>query len=115
MTTASPARVAARALKITVGEVAARLRKDPWHDDRTNPSYVRRNASFYAVFIHQFQHTGTKSGFFTVGWYTGNPARRWASRDVDTIQEAVALANLMKPDADRVTAEEMGENPEGQL
>jgi len=34
---------------------------------------------------------------------------------VDTLQEAVKLANKVKPEADRISAEELGESPIGKL
>jgi DNA-binding ferritin-like protein len=110
------ARVAsALVLRITMGEVANRLKKEPFRLDRHDPSYETRMASFYAVNIHQQRHTGTKKEQFQVVWYTGNPAHRWSSKTVTSLKDAVTLANQVKPEADRISAEELGESPEGKL
>lgn len=103
------------AMKITMGEVASRLKKEPFRLDRRDQSYETRMASFYSLNIHQQRHTGTKKEQFLVVWYTGNPAHRWSSKTVDTLKDAVALANQVKPESDLATATEMGETPEGKL
>lgn len=102
-------------MKITMGEVAGRLKKEPFRQDRRDQSYETRMASFYSLNIHQQRHTGTKKEQFLVVWYTGNPAHRWSSKTVDTLKDAVALANQVKPESDLATATEMGETPEGKL
>ena len=50
-----------------------------------------------------------------VVWYTGNPSRRWGSQIVGTLKDAVGLANRHKEESDRITAEELGEDPAGKL
>ncbi len=112
---ASQARAAAGAKKITMAEATQRLKAKGFSLDRHDPSYETRFANFYSIGLQHSRHTGTKKEFFRVSWYTGNPARRWDSKMVDTLKEAILLANQMKPEADRITAEELGESPEGKL
>jgi len=108
-------KVASSVLKITAAEVMRRLKAEHWRIDRNDPSYEQRIATFYAVnFVHQ-RHTGTKEELFRVVWYTGNPTHRWSSKTVDSIRDAVDLANKVKPEADRISAEELGESPVGKL
>lgn len=102
-------------LRITGSEVMKRLKAEAWRNDRHDQAYDRRTASFYSVFITQYRHNGTKKEHFMVVWYTGNPSHRWDSKLVDTLNEAVVLANKVKPESDRVTADELGESPIGKL
>lgn len=102
-------------LKITAAEVMRRLKTELWRPDRHDQSYEQRIATFYAVNFVHMRHTGTKKELFKVVWYTGNPAHRWSSKTVDDIKEAVDWANKVKPEADRISAEELGESPVGKL
>ncbi len=108
-------RTASSTLKITVSDLTNRLKKEPWRLDRHDQSYETRQASYYSIYIHQMRHTFLKDLSYKVVWYTGNPAQRWESKSVDTIQEAVLLANQVKPHSDEITALELGEDPRGKL
>lgn len=101
--------------KITKSEIVKRLKVDRWHQDRHDPSYLTHMASFYSIYVHHLKHTGTKEEHFLVVWYTGNPAKRWESRMVKTLDQAVDLANDVKPESDRITAGELGEELTGKL
>ena len=101
--------------KITKSEIVRRLKADHWHQDRHDPSYLTHRASFYSIYVHHLKHTGTKEEHFLVVWYTGNPAKRWESRMVKTLDQAVTLANEVKPESDRITAGELGEELTGKL
>ena len=108
-------RTAASVLRITASEVTKRLKAERWRNDRHDQSYDIRTASFYSIFITQRRHNGTKQEHFLVVWYTGNPSHRWDSKTVDTLKDAVVLANKVKPESDRISAEELGESPIGKL
>lgn len=104
-----------RVMLISAAEVARRLKAQRWTLDRHDQSYEQRIATFYAVNFVHMRHTGTGGEMFKVVWYTGNPAHRWSSKTVDSLREAVKVANEVKPEADRVTAMELGESPVGKL
>lgn len=111
----NPRDLEAATLRITLGEIARRLKQDHWTLNRHDQSVLQRTASFYEINIVQERNTGTKKESFRVTWYTGNPSHRWDWKNVDTLREAVALANEVKPEADRIFAEELGESAEGRL
>ena len=104
-----------RTVQITATEVAKRLKTQRWALDRYDQSYEQRIVTFYAVNFVHMRHTGTGNEMFKVVWYTGNPAHRWSSKIVDSLRDAVKLANEVKPEADRVTALELGDSPVGKL
>ena len=106
---------AALVRKITQGAVKALFKRDHWRLDRHNQSYEMRTAEFYSIRISEFRHTGTKEHHFLVVWYTGNPSQYWNSKTVDTLREAVTVANKHKEESDRLSAEELGEDPTGKL
>jgi len=108
----------ARVLRITMGEVRKRFKQDGWSLDYRNKAYQRRDARFYAVSFTHWRHTGGAGEYVEVTWYTGVPGRRWESKNFEgksALRDAVALGNKMKPEADRISAEELGESPEGKL
>ena len=105
----------ARTVQITATEVAKRLKTQRWALDRYDQSYEQRIVTFYAVNLVHMRHTGTGNEMFKVVWYTGNPAHRWSSKIVDSLRDAVKLANEVKPEADRISAMELGESPVGKL
>ena len=108
-------KVTAAVRRITIGETSRRLKDDGWRNDHHNRSYDMRTASFFSIYIVQFRHNGTKAQHFQVTWYTGGTRNRWDSKTVDTLKEAVQVANRVKPESDRISAEELGESPEGKL
>lgn len=108
-------RRAARVLRITQGETLNRLKKDGWRLDYRDKRYEKRTAAFYSVFIIHWRHTGGIDEHFQVTWYTGVPAQRWGTKDFPTLKEAVVMANKVKEESDRISAEELGESPEGKL
>mgnify|MGYP003965860419 CR=1 FL=1 len=103
----------ARVRLFTMRDVGAALKKAPWK--KRNQGWEERYVMFYSVNFVESRNPGIKAGNFKVVWYTGGPGQFRDSKSVDTLKEAVALANRMKPDADAAAAKELGESPMGKL
>ena len=88
--------------RITIVEARKRLKADGWSLDYHNKAYERRDADFGSLSITQWRHNGKgHREHFDVTWYTGDPNSRWGSQKVETLREAVLLANEKKPDSDQ--------------
>ena len=81
--------------KITATAIAAGLKKERFNLDYHNQAYEQRSISMVggAVNVTEWRHTSMKQSHFRVVWYTGNKARYWNSKEVDTVKEAAVVAN----------------------
>jgi hypothetical protein len=100
-------------MKITKTEVERRMKKHGgWRWLPDAPSYEQRCADFYATGIQHRRHTHTKQEHFRVIWYTGNEARRWNDAEFSTMRQAIEKINAVRPEANRIAAEETGDSGE---
>lgn len=94
----------AAARAFTMRGVSKDLRGLPWRRGN-HPGWETRYVDYDSVYVHQERYKGMGSELYKVVWYTGDPNQYRDSKTLDTLKEAVAWANRVKPGADLAVAD----------